>query len=114
MHEKPSQEFRRSLMRMITLLVLALFVYRGLALVVANYWLLLALGFLVVKIARDILFWMITRKNPFFFFEDYLKDTAQYMLVAAIGIGIVYLILTYVGGMVWEPVLIAALAWVWR
>lgn len=77
-------------------------------------WLAVPLTMLAGKLVADLVSWGINRALPFTFFEDYLRELLQFLVVGLIAAGVVFLSLRYLGGAVWVPLLSGAVVAVWN
>lgn len=96
------------------ILLLAIAVSAGFALTNFPAWAQAALVFVGTKIASDFIVALYRKERRFLYFEDYLREVLMFMIVAALGIVGFMAVERYMGGVVWVPLLAAALVLIWR
>lgn len=78
-------------------------------------WLHAFLVFVAVKILFDIFTALFKiSKKKYIFFEDYLRETLLFFAVAAICVLAVAAVQQYMHGVIWLPLLAAAIVMIWR
>ena len=97
-----------------SVLVLAEFIARLMNSFGLPSWLELSFLLIGTKIVVDIVSAIVKADKRFLYFEDYLRETLVYVVVAAIGVAGVVAVEYYFGGAVWEPLLAAGLVYVWQ
>jgi len=98
----------------ISLLVLAFILAELAGLTGLPWWAQAAIVFLGTKTLSDLGSSLFRRERKYLYFEDYIREITMFMAVAVIAILGVTAVESYIGGVVWTPLLAAALVIVWR
>jgi hypothetical protein len=78
-------------------------------------WLNAFLVFAATKILADIIAFLFKiGKNKYIFFEDYVREIILFFAVAVICVLAVAAVQQYFGGVIWLPLLAAAIVTIWR
>lgn len=114
MDHKRNKLVAGKLMFFIGLIVLAYLVSNMTALISLPAWVAAFLIFAGTKLLYDLVFAVFGKVRKFLFFEDYLRETLVFLVVAAICVAGFTVAEIYLGGKVWIPLLAAGLVFIWR
>lgn len=96
------------------ILVAAIVLTKMLDLLEVPPWVRLFIVFIGTKIVLDMGVALFKSNKRFLYFEDYLRETFVYAVVAAVAVAGVMAVEYYFGGAIWNPLLAAGLVYVWQ